>query len=51
MLNGYPEGTFPKENLEATISPRIKEDVAGKPQRNAFSIMIDLVIVGKKIAL
>ena len=44
-----PRVRLPKENLEAIIPPRIKDDVASKPQRNAFSIVIDFVIVDKKL--
>jgi hypothetical protein len=33
------------ENREAIIPPRIREEVASKPQRNAFNIQIDFKII------
>jgi hypothetical protein len=33
-----PSVRFPNENLEAIIPPKIKEEVANKPHKNAFNI-------------
>jgi hypothetical protein len=36
-----PRVRLPRENLEAIIPPRIREEVASKPHKNAFNIIID----------
>jgi hypothetical protein len=34
-----PRVRLPRENLEAIIPPRIREEVASKPHKNAFNII------------
>jgi len=35
-----PRVFLPRENLEAIIPPRTREEVASKPHKNAFNILI-----------